>query len=75
MGLFVDDPQPFALGQSVIWLYKTQRGIVPMVAKVANVINERVLLRVVKKTGEVYFKVVSFDQLKINSKSDECNVY
>ncbi len=46
-------------GQSVIWLYPSKDGITPIRAKVANVVHDRVVLRVVKRaTGEVYFKVV-----------------
>ncbi len=66
MGLFVDDLKPFASGQSVTWLHKDDQGKVARVfAKVANVINDRVLLRVVNKaTGAVYFKSVPLSSVQ-----------
>ncbi len=54
-------------GQPVLWLYPSKRGVIPILAKVANVVHDRVVLRVVKKaTGEVYFKVVNVNQVRIH---------
>jgi hypothetical protein len=52
--------------QSVIWMRKTADGwVVPVEAKVVNVLIGRVVIRGVKKgTGEVYFKAVEREQLR-----------
>jgi hypothetical protein len=73
MGLFLDDPKPFALGQSVTWMCETPNGsVVPVQVKVVNVIDDRVMIRIVKRpAGAVYFKVVDEGQLHFISSSAE----
>ncbi len=74
MGLFVDDPKPFAPGQSVTWMYKASNGsTVPIQVRVVNVVNDRVVIRVVRQAmGAVYFRVVEASQLQLVSSADEC---
>ncbi len=58
-------PMTLTTGQPVIWLYQSKRGIIPILSQVANVVHDRVVLRVVKKaTGEVYFKVVPISRVR-----------
>ncbi len=48
-----------------MWLHKDEQGNVTRVfAKVANVVQDRVIIRVVQQpVGAVYFKVVDVSQL------------
>ncbi len=71
MRLAYENPKSFASGQSVTWMCETvNSSTVPIEVRVVNVINGWVLIRVAKKTGEVYFKAVSLNELTITSKSD-----
>ena len=72
MRLAYENPKPFASGQSVTWMCKTSRGlIIPVMVRVVNVVNDRAVIRVVKR-GAVYFKVVEANQLQLVSAADEC---
>ncbi len=58
MRLAYENPKPFIPGQSVTWICETSRGsTAPIQVRVVNVVNDRVVIRVVKQ-GAVYFKSV-----------------
>ncbi len=72
MRLAYENPKSFASGQSVTWMCGTSNGsIIPVTVRVVNVVNDRVVIRVVKR-GAVYFKVVEASQLQLVSSADEC---
>jgi hypothetical protein len=66
MGLFVDDPKPFAIGQSAIWMCETPNGsAIPITVRVVNVVSDRVVIRIVKQPGgAVYFRAVDLSSLQ-----------
>ena len=74
MNVFLVDPKLFAVGQSVTWMCGTTKGsIVPVAVRVVNVVNDRVVIRIVKQPeGAVYFKVVGLQQVRMLATSDEC---